>query len=157
MLRCFFTLHVETKCLSEILLMHLIKFLCCVSVIVLVKVETSKEDPKENQSDTSHQSFTPPRERRRSLFPVFDRMPYLVHGNSAHRLSTTMGDENSNRGKRSVWEGSERHVDRVRINCRNTGSSLSTRARVAYGIMDVCGKVGWIVHQYQTSLLTRDF
>lgn len=44
MLCCiFFTLHcVETKYLSGILLMHLIKFLCCAIVIVLVKVVLQK-------------------------------------------------------------------------------------------------------------------
>jgi len=66
---------------------YLIKFLYYTIVIaylsIFVKLTLRIRNLKENQSDTAHQSFAPLRDRRCSLFLVFDRPPYLAHGNSA--------------------------------------------------------------------------
>lgn len=95
------------------------------------------------------------------------RAPYLVHGNSARvpgRLARKgwgggVEDKKKERereeeGKKSVGtKEDQRRTDRARINCRNTGSSLSTSA--THGFSSVGKYVECILNVSPTFLRSR--
>lgn len=72
------------------------------------------------------------------------RAPYLVHGNSARvHGSLAMARRRSWRKKEEeksveTKKKDQRRTDRARINCHNTGSSLSTNATYVFSSLGKC-------------------